>query len=362
MLDFASALYLGFDHATRELLPWTQFTTGKPAALGVPEVAPRIAAGLAAIQGCDQATLGPSTLHLFWDLFGVLAVDRPTIFLDVGTYPVARWGVERAVARGAQLVKFRHHAADALRAAFKAQGAVRLRPLVVTDGFCPGCGRPAPLSEYLEIAREGNGLLIIDDTQALGIFGESPSPQAPFGRGGGGMLRYKQINDPHILLACSLAKAFGVPLAALAGHKRLVQRFEERSESRTHSSPPSIATLHAAERALQRNGKEGDAVRLRLAQRIQHFRRRTMEIGLALAPSPFPVQTLAPAPQLDPVGLYSSLQRDGIRAVLHRAHLDGTPRLSFLITAKHTIDQLDRAARALFRNTTPATSFRFATR
>lgn len=50
------------------------------------------------MQGCEMATLSSSTLHLFWDLFGALARGRVAIYMDAGTYPIARWGVERAAA------------------------------------------------------------------------------------------------------------------------------------------------------------------------------------------------------------------------------------------------------------------------
>ena len=64
---------------------------------------------LAALIGCEQATLAPSTLHLFWDFFAVLSAQPLTIFLDAEVYAVARWGVERAAARGARVYTFRHH-------------------------------------------------------------------------------------------------------------------------------------------------------------------------------------------------------------------------------------------------------------
>jgi 8-amino-7-oxononanoate synthase len=317
--------------------------------LGVPPVARAVATELAAIQGCERSTLGPSTLHLVWDLFGILAARRPAIFLDGGTYPVARWGVERAVARGSTLTMFRHHDAQALREAFVTGRKAQSWAVVVTDGFCPSCGRSAPIGDYAEIAREGSGLLMVDDTQALGIFGGSPRPAAPYGTGGGGMLRYAQLRESHVVVICSLAKAFGVPLAVLSGSRELVGQFEEHGESRMHSSPPSIPTLHAAESALQRNHEEGDAKRLLLARLVQHFRWRMRETGMALNESQFPVQTLAPSSQLDSAELQSRLLRSGVRAVLHRTHHDRRSRLSFLITAKHKAEEIDRAVELLSR-------------
>src|SRR5262245_51588111 len=115
MLDFTSALYLGMRHGSRSLEPWDQLTTGRPAALVSPPGARQVSQALAVLQGCESGTLATSTLHLFWDLFGMLAGERVAIYPDAGIYPISQWGVERAAARGAPVRKFPHHDAEALR-------------------------------------------------------------------------------------------------------------------------------------------------------------------------------------------------------------------------------------------------------
>ena len=109
MLDFTSALYLGFRHAHDALRPWAQLTTGRPAALEPAPEAVALAQDLARLLGCERAVLAPSTLHLFWDLFDVLARDRIAIYTDAGTYPIARYGVERAAAKGVPTSSFLSH-------------------------------------------------------------------------------------------------------------------------------------------------------------------------------------------------------------------------------------------------------------
>ena len=101
MLDFTSALYLGLQHPSNSLRPWRAFTTGAPAALVEPLSARAIARALADLQGCEAAILAPSTLHLAWDLFGLLAEKPITILMDAGAYSITRWGVQRAAMRGA---------------------------------------------------------------------------------------------------------------------------------------------------------------------------------------------------------------------------------------------------------------------
>ena len=54
--------------------------------------------------GAADALLGPSTLHLFWDACTILAREPRVVFAaDRGSYAVARWGLERAAAQGAEV-------------------------------------------------------------------------------------------------------------------------------------------------------------------------------------------------------------------------------------------------------------------
>ena len=315
MIDFTSVLYLGFRHSARSLRPWSQLTTGVPAALDEPDRVRTVAARLAGLQGCRQATLGTSTLHLFWDLFTILARKPIAIYLDSGVYPIARWGVERAAARGASVHCFPHQDADALRRLLR-RGSGGRQPVVVTDGVCAACGCVTPIASYHEAVRGEGGLLVLDDTQALGILGHSPGRVTPYGLGGGGSLRHQKIAAPDVLAVSSLAKGFGAPLAVLSGSRKMVRRFEAMSETRIHTSPPSAAAVHAAEHALRLNATEGDALRARLARRVQLFRYLLAEAGLAADGWMFPVQTLRLPPYMDAARLHQLLYADGISTVL----------------------------------------------
>jgi 8-amino-7-oxononanoate synthase len=347
MLDFTSALYLDLRHASWELQPWAQFTTGRPAALASPPGAHTVAQRLASLQGCASATLAPSTLHIFWDLFAMLCRGRGAIYMDAGIYPMARWGIERAAARGVLVQTFAHHNAQALRRRVQQDAHRRAPPVVVADGFCPGCGGLAPIAAYLEGVRACDGRLILDDTQALGILGHAPRPDAPYGKGGGGSLRWSEVGGPDVVLVSSLAKGFGVPVAVLAGSDAMVRRFEAESETRVHSSPPSIAVIRAAEHALAVNHEQGDTLRQRLATLVRRLRLRLAEAGFSATGGMFPVQTLAPLPKPDAMTLHQRLLRLGVRTVLHHGRNGHDPRLSLLITARHCPGDIDRAVEAL---------------
>ncbi len=334
-LDFTSALYLGLRHPSWALRPWARFTTGVPAALREPRSAAAIARRLASLIGCESATLGTSTLHIFWDLIHGLSGPESIICMDAGLYPIARWGIERAAARGVPVQAFPHHDASEVRRRLTRESPHR-RPLIVTDGFCPRCGQPAPLTAYAEAARRWGGRLVVDDTQALGILGHDPGPGAPYGCGGGGSLPWNRLTGSDVIVVASLAKGLGVPLAILAGSSAAVSRFEATSQTRVHCSPPSVAALHAAAHALAVNRTHGDALRARLADLVVLFRRRLSSAGFPVTGGIFPVQTLATVHGDSAVRLHRALERQRVLTVLRQDAEGSGPRLTFLLSARHT--------------------------
>ncbi|RZL87346.1 MAG: pyridoxal phosphate-dependent aminotransferase family protein [Variovorax sp.] len=352
MADFTSALYLGLRHASASLPAWEALTLGVPAVLQEPRGADEVAAGLARLQGLPAATLLPSTLHLFWDLLRLMARDaRSALLLDAGAYPILHWAAEGAVAAGAVVHRFAHHDATALAQLARRVADAGLRPIVVCDGFCPGCNRPAPLPAYARIALDCGGSLVLDDTQALGVLGTSPSIVCPYGHGGGGSLRWHDLAGADIVVGASLAKGFGAPLAALAGSEALIARFRRDSETRVHCSPPSAVAIQAARRALDLGARCGEAWRTRLLRLVLRLRQTLAHAGLVpVGRLPFPVQSFVSrqgpgvAPQL-----LRRLQAGGVRALLTSGCQGLAPRLSFIVTARHTLAQIDRVGQLIAR-------------
>jgi 8-amino-7-oxononanoate synthase len=341
--DFTSALYLGLEHGSRQLAGWNRLTLGKPAALESPPGAAGVEQALASLIGCERAVLATSTLHVFIDLLPIVARSGTVLFVDDGLYPIARWGVERAAAFGAPVVRFRQHDVTAFRRAMANAG--RMRPVVVADGFCPACGTPAPLRAYVESVAPRDGLVVIDDTQALGIMGRSPGPAAPYGSGGGGSMALAEISDRRVVVASSLAKAFGAPVAAVAGSNELISAFTTLSPTRVHCSPPSAVAIAAAANALEINRRDGDALRRVLAERVSRLRR-----GLgALAGSRglFPVQHVRLPQRVDPLSLHRQLWSRGIHTVLTRSDDRSPARVAFVLNARHQDREIDQALASL---------------
>ena len=157
------------------------------------------------------------------------------------------------------------------------------------------------------------------------------------------MLPRLQVGGPDVLVISSLAKGFGAPLAALSGSRSAVQRFKAKSETLVHCSPPALPAIRAAQQALRANRRHGDRLRLRLAGLVTRFRQRAKSAGLRFTGGLFPVQTLAPASNADTRRLHEQLLHRGIRTVLRRALHGPGLRISFVITARHTSEAVDRA-------------------
>jgi 8-amino-7-oxononanoate synthase len=133
----------------------------------------------------------------------------------------------------------------------------------------------------------------------------------------------------------------------IAGSTDFIRRFRAKSQTRVHCSPPSAAAVSAAKHALDINGLHGNALRRRLAQSVRFFKRQLFRISTPANRGLFPVQTLKRSSFTSPQSLHHSLQRVGVRTVLHRNCNSRAPRISFLITIRHTLTDIRLAGQML---------------
>ena len=318
MIDFTSALYLGMEHSSTSLPAWPHLTQGKPAALESAPGTSRLEEELARLLGCDRAMLAPSTLHAFCDVFAAVAGPRDTILLDGDAYPIARL------------------AAGCRARPLGEQSAQAGRQLIVADGFLPFRGCSPPIEKYSRAAQRSGGLLIVDDTQAFGL-----------GPGGRGAMDFRRFRGGHVIVVASMAKAFGVPVAVIGGNGKTMARLEELSFSRVHCSPPSAAVVAAALRALEINRRCGDELRETLRGNVAEFRRGLSQLGLVAVRGRFPVQPIRGGTGPEAAALHEFLEKRGVNALLGRTSGSGAAQVVFVLTARHSLAQLDAAVDAL---------------
>jgi 8-amino-7-oxononanoate synthase len=333
VIDMTRALYLGLTHGSSSLRPWASLTRGRPAVLGDASV--RVGERLAVMLGVERVSIAPSTLHVVTDLYAALPARVRTIHVDGCAYAVTRWGLERARLRGVAVHRFSHP--DEL------EHRVEPGSAIVTDAMCMRCRCIKPLRRLAALAERTGGVLVVDDSQGLGVLGDAPSPRAPFGHGGAGTTRWCEAATPHTIVIGSLAKGLGVPLALLGGDASWVRWFERNSQTRVHASPSSAAHLAALGSALDTLERHGDRLRTRLLDRIHTFRAHA---GPALAPGVFPVQSTTALPEATTRALRRRLAAHAVQAIaLPAGPHEG--RIAFIVTAAHDREALADAGRVL---------------
>ena len=349
MPDFTSALYLGpckLPPPPAGLL----LTSGRPAVLTEDARATAAAWEVARRQGLETGLLAPSTLHLFWDVFGLVPANG-IILLDQRLYPVGQWGALRARARGLPVVKFRADDLSGLARLLHTYRQQGRTPWLVTDGWHPGWG-PAPLAQFAALLAPYPGaVLLLDDTQAFGVLGARLGPANRLGQGGGGSLPWAAIdprNGPEILVITSLAKGLGVPVAVLAGRAARLRQFRRCSETRVHTSPVSAWHTWAAAAALHHDAHHGEAARQRLGRRIAQFRQALGQAGVRPRGGLFPVQKLVLARTTAALSLHQQLRQAGIETVLLAGEQrPGVPEIAFCLRADHSAADINQATTAL---------------
>jgi len=340
MPDFTSALFLDWRHESADLGGWSSLTTGLPAAADESPAAIALGRRIARAQGAAAAVVHRSTLHALTDLLTLSARAGSVVFVDRDAYPLARTAA-MGVAGRVPVHTFGHHDYPGLGASVDYLGG---RPLVVTDGWCTSCNRPAPLPELEQIAHDHGGLLVVDDTQGAGILGDRSSGHPSFGCGGGGTFRWLGAAPGGAVQIVSLAKAYGAPLAVTAGPERVIDRLVAYG-TRSSSSPPSAADLAAAGRATA-DERENDLRRDLLARLVLRLRRGMRRLGLAVVGFPFPVVAVV-LPARDLAALHARLMRAGVRALLLHGSCLRRPALAFAVTARHVDADIDQALAVL---------------
>jgi 8-amino-7-oxononanoate synthase len=165
------------------------------------------------------------------------------------------------------------------------------------------------------------------------------------------------VRSKRIVTVSSLAKAFGAPLAVLASSGPLVARVRRCGGTRVASSPAAIPIVVAAQRALEINDADGDRLRRRLLRLVAAFRTGLGACALQRSRRPrrtapssgsfFPVQHVAFASPREARAFHEALEQRGVRTVLTRSRTEAATRTTFVFTARHRLEDVERALGAV---------------
>lgn len=210
--------------------------------------------------------------------------------------------------------------------------------IIATDGVFSMEGLLAPLVELVQIAKENNALLFVDESHATGALGRT-------GRGTPEELGvYGEID----VITGTFGKALGGASGGfIAGRAPLVEFLRQKSRPYTFSNtmPPSVVT--ASIEAINLIENDPSLVN-NLRNNTEYFRREIVRLGFEIIEGRHPIVPVMLGEAAIAQDMSRELLGEGvyIKGLWYPVVPKGEARLRAQISAAHTREELDRALEA----------------
>ena len=238
---------------------------------------------------------------------------------------------------GARLVRYAHDDMADLRQRLHSSG--HCERLIATDGVFSMDGDIAPLPELIDIARQAQAWLLIDDAHGIGVLGT---------RGRGSMEHCSVDEAGKPILMGTLGKAFGTFGAFVAADEDLIETLIQHARTYVYTTALPAAVAEAT-RASLRLVHEETWRRDKLRALIARFRAGAAQLGLQLMASETPIQPLLVGEAAHALQLSERLRACGILVPAIRPPTvpEGTARLRITFSAAHDDVHVDHLLTAL---------------
>ncbi len=232
---------------------------------------------------------------------------------------------------------YKHSDLDDLVAKLRANAGARRR-LIWTDGIFSMEGSIARLPEILQIARDHDAIVIMDDSHATGVLGAT----------GRGTAEHFGVLGEVDIITSTLGKALGGAAGGfVASSDALCDMLTQKSRPQLFSNalPPTVAA--SALRAIEVIEAEPARVR-QLAENARYFRERIIEAGFRPLPGETPIIPIIIGETADAIRMSELMLEEGIFVtgfgfpVVPR----GEARVRCQISSAHTRADLDEAIAA----------------
>jgi 8-amino-7-oxononanoate synthase len=277
-------------------------------------------ADAAAFFGSETALYFSSGFSANTALFAALPQRGDLVVYDALIHASAHDGMR---AGKAEKAKAAHNDANAVEdriTAWRAAGH-KGRPWIAVESLYSMDGDRAPLGDLAAIAERHDGILVIDEAHATGVFG-------PDGRGLGGWLEGRG----NVVSLHTCGKALGTSGALICGPKILRDFMVNYSRPFIFSTAPS-PLIAASVRAALQLCKEQPQRREQLAALVS-FANTTIEARCGVAPSGSQIIPVIVGSDKRATALASSMRSYGydIRAIRPPTVPEGTARLRIALT------------------------------
>ena len=233
---------------------------------------------------------------------------------------------------------YRHGDLDDLREKLTANKGARRR-VIWTDGVFSMEGSIARLPEILQVARDHDAIVIVDDSHSTGVLGAT----------GRGTAEHFGVVGEVDVITSTLGKALGGAAGGfVAGSEALCDMLTQRSRPQLFSNalPPTVASSALA--AVEFLDANPERVQ-RLRENSQYFRRSIEEAGFNPLPGETPIVPIIIGETAHAIRMSEMLLDEGIFVTGFGFPVvpQGTARLRCQISAAHSRDDLDYAVRAI---------------
>ncbi|MBM4071281.1 MAG: glycine C-acetyltransferase [Planctomycetes bacterium] len=301
---------------------------------GTQEIHKQLEANVARFLGKDDAILYSSCWDANGGLFETILGEDDTILSDELNHASIIDGIRLCKAK-----RYRYRNADMadLEKGLKEASGSRLR-LIATDGVFSMDGSLAPLPDICDLADRYDALVMVDDSHATGILGPS----------GKGTAELHGVLGRIDIITSTLGKALGGAAGGFTcGGKELIDYLRQRSRPYLFSNalPPPI--IMAALKALELIAGGGD-LRERLHGNARTLRAALEGAGFTLKPGQHPILPVMLGDAALATRMADRLLQKGIYVIGFSFPVvpQGQARIRIQLSAAHTAEQLERAAKA----------------
>ena len=239
-----------------------------------------------------------------------------------------------------QTAVYRHADLDDLRAKLVAARGARRR-MVWSDGIFSMEGSIAPLPDLVQICRDHDAILVIDDSHATGVLGAT---------GRGTAEHFGMVGEVDIITS-TLGKALGGAAGGfVAGSAALCDYLTQRSRPQLFSNalPPTVAaSALASVEFIEQHPERVQALR----DNARYFRERIVEAGFAPLAGETPIVPIIVGETSTAIQMSELLLAEGVFVTGFGFPVvpQGHARIRCQVSAAHTRDDLDEAIRAIMK-------------
>jgi glycine C-acetyltransferase len=232
---------------------------------------------------------------------------------------------------------YKHGDMDDLRAKL-AENRGAKRRLVWTDGIFSMEGAIAKLPEILEIGREFNAIVAVDDSHASGVLGKN----------GRGTAEHFGVLGEVDIITSTLGKALGGAAGGfVAGSEELADILTQRSRPQLFSNalPPTVAaSALAAVEFVERHPERVEKLR----ENTRYFREQIVETGLKPLPGETPIVPIIVGETAAAIQMSDMLLSEGVfvTGFGYPVVPQGQARVRCQLSAAHSRSDLDTAIAA----------------